>query len=202
MSRSKTGINVNCPICNTEFYRAGHNIKHNTKKYCSIKCAGKAREGEGNPFYGKQHSQEIRDKISAKVRANPSKGTGPKKGVFKHTSEAKRKMSEAVRERWRTRRADMLSYCKRGRNEPYKQINGEPRWKFCFTRMQKRDWVGHQCAYCYSTEDLVLDHIIPVICGGKNIKENAQTLCQSCNHWKMRHVDLPLYFAILGSERG
>jgi 5-methylcytosine-specific restriction endonuclease McrA len=202
MGRNKTGINVTCPSCGKAFYRSGHNIKNNTKKYCSVVCAGIARRGEGNPFYGKHHSLETIARISAINKANPPKGTGPKKGIFKHSEEAKKKMSESLRARWQHNRTDMLAYTKLGKNTPYKGINGLPRWKLCFTRTQKRDWVGNQCAYCKTTLDLVIDHIIPIICGGINEKNNAQTLCRPCNRWKMRYVDRPLYFALLGSERG
>jgi 5-methylcytosine-specific restriction endonuclease McrA len=87
-------------------------------------------------------------------------------------------------------------------NEPYNDLNPAPRYKFIFTKTQKRDWIGLECAYCFAASDLVIDHIIPVICGGNNVKSNAQTLCQDCNRWKMKYVDRPLYFAVLERERG
>lgn len=202
MGRKKTGTTVICPGCNEPYHRPRHNILHGTKKTCTLKCSGIMRRGAGNPFFGKHHPPEVLEAIAAKNRANPPKGTGPKKGIFKHTDEAKKKMSDALRERWRTKRADMLSYASSGLNTPYQEIYPAPRWKVCFTRAEKRDWVGTKCAYCFATDDLVLDHIIPVICGGINEKTNSQTLCQSCNRWKMKYVDRPLYFAILGSKRG
>lgn len=202
MPRYRTGIIAICPICSKEFHRPQHNIIHGTKKWCSFACKNISFRGAGNPFFGKTHSPEVRAIISAKVRANPSKGTGPKKGIFKHTDEAKKKMSEALRERWRTKRADMISYAKKGRNIPCKELNNEPRFKHCFTRTQKRNWLGTECYYCKNTKDLVIDHIIPIICSGTNLQANAQTLCQNCNRWKMRYVDRPLYFAVLGCSRG
>jgi 5-methylcytosine-specific restriction endonuclease McrA len=202
MGRKKTGLTAICPVCKKPYHRPQHNIDKGTQLTCSFACNAIRKRGEGNHYFGKKHSDEIRKKISESVLANPPKGTGPKKGVFKHTDEAKAKMSAALRERWRTRRADMLSYIKRGLNTPYDAINPKPRWKVCFTRTQKRDWIGTKCAWCKSTKELVLDHTIPVICGGINEKTNAQTLCQSCNCWKMRHVDRPLYFALLASNRG
>lgn len=201
MARAKTGILTTCPICQTPFYRQQHNIKSGTKLTCSIKCAGEARKGEGNPYWGKKHTPEIRADISAKVRANPSKGTGPKKG-YKHTPEARAKMTAALIERWRLKRESMLAFCSIGLNTPHKEIVNAPRYKFNFTKKQKREWVGAVCSWCPSTNDLVLDHIIPIICSGLNIKENAQTLCQDCNRWKMKYVDRPLYFALLGHRQG
>ena len=202
MGRKKTGAIEICPACKEPYHRPRHNILHGTKKTCSLECSAIMKRGEGNHFFGRTHTAEAKAIIAAKIHANPPKGTGPKKGIFKHTAEAKRKMSEALRERWRTRRADMLSYVKQGLNTPYQEIYPEPRWKVCFTRAEKRDWVGTECSYCFATDDLVLDHIIPVICGGINEKTNSQTLCQSCNRWKMKYIDRPLYFAIVGSKRG
>ena len=40
---------------------------------------------------------------------------------------------------------------------------------------------GYQCVVCKSNEDLEVDHIIPVIHGGTNARENLQTLCKPCN---------------------
>ncbi|MFH0873707.1 MAG: HNH endonuclease signature motif containing protein [Candidatus Komeilibacteria bacterium] len=42
------------------------------------------------------------------------------------------------------------------------------------------------------TDLLVIDHIIPVVSGGGNTKDNLRVLCRACNHGKMlaeeRHI--------------
>lgn len=58
-----------------------------------------------------------------------------------------------------------------------------------FTAVQRRNWLGTECARCGSTENLALDHILAVCNGGKAEKENSQTLCQPCNNWKAKYVD-------------
>lgn len=40
---------------------------------------------------------------------------------------------------------------------------------------------GFQCRICGSSEELEIDHIVPVIRGGETEKENLQALCKSCN---------------------
>jgi hypothetical protein len=201
MAQHKRGITFNCIICGKPFYRPNHNVIHGTKKTCGDKeCGRLSKSRENNPFWGKKHSPETVAKIKESRAKNPPKGTGPKKGEFKHTAEAKRLMSIASKERWRTRRADMMAARNNGLNAPYKEIQNEPRHRFIFTPEQKRTWTADRCKWCDATEELVLDHIIPVICGGTNIRANAQTLCGECNRWKMRHVDRPLYFALLGAN--
>ena len=202
MGRKKTGQIADCKQCGKPYHRAQHHIAHGTKTTCSKECSYLYRTGENNPFWGKKHTPEVKATMSALKIANPPKGTGPKKGVFKHTPEAKAKMSQALRERWRTKRADLLSYASRGMNAPHTELVNEPRYKKNFTKTQKRDWTGTKCAWCGATDDLVLDHIIPVICGGDRVKTNARTLCQTCSRWKMRYVDNPLYYALVGAKRG
>lgn len=42
----------------------------------------------------------------------------------------------------------------------------------------------YKCVYCGSTEDLTLDHIIPLSRGGNNDASNLATACRSCNSSK------------------
>lgn len=46
----------------------------------------------------------------------------------------------------------------------------------------KRD--AYNCNHCGATENLTIDHIIPIIKGGTNDLSNLQTLCSSCNSKK------------------
>lgn len=61
-------------------------------------------------------------------------------------------------------------------NIPYKKVH--------FTRQNvfKRD--EHKCAYCGSTKDLTLDHVIPRSKGGKHSWKNVVACCKKCNYEK------------------
>lgn len=39
----------------------------------------------------------------------------------------------------------------------------------------------HECVYCGTSDNLVVDHIIPHSRGGKAVFENLLTACRSCN---------------------
>lgn len=49
----------------------------------------------------------------------------------------------------------------------------------------KRD--GYRCRNCGDTEDLQVDHVIPLARGGGNEPGNLQTLCKRCNNAKGPH---------------
>lgn len=47
---------------------------------------------------------------------------------------------------------------------------------------------NHRCLCCGATEDLTIDHIIPLSRGGANSFENCQVLCRSCNSRKRTKI--------------
>ncbi len=75
-----------------------------------------------------------------------------------------------------------------------------PRHRRIFTPSQRRNWKDTECKWCGAKTRLTLDHIIPVMDGGLNVKTNAQTLCQPCNLWKCKFVDLPRLVARVLSD--
>lgn len=169
----------------------------------SPECKRALHQGANNPFWGRTHSPETLAKIEASIRArpNPRKKGGPPKG-YTQTPEQKAVMSAKLKERWRVNRDAMIASLPRGEDHHLRKTNYEPRYRSNFSASQRREWTGVICCWCPATDNLVLDHIIPVVAGGKAIKANAQTLCQPCNLWKMWNVDRPLHLAGLGSQEG
>lgn len=52
---------------------------------------------------------------------------------------------------------------------------------------------GSKCNICGSTEDLEVDHIIPISKGGRNTKSNVQVLCSTCNLNKRDKINTKQY---------
>ncbi|MDI6802081.1 MAG: HNH endonuclease [Thermodesulfovibrionales bacterium] len=51
----------------------------------------------------------------------------------------------------------------------------------------KRKCADGKCYYCNSTvspENLTMDHIVPIVRGGRSIKSNIVTACKECNNKK------------------
>lgn len=54
-----------------------------------------------------------------------------------------------------------------------------------------------KCAQCGSTENLTIDHIVPLVKGGTNAPLNLQTLCKKCNFKKADRFDWHLWERIV-----
>jgi hypothetical protein len=204
MPNIKKGRELQCPICGTWRYWSKSSIEtYGRGKTCGkIECRSKSYSGKGNPFWGKKHSDETRAKIKKNRAKNLPKRTGPLPGTFKHTDEARKKISEASKRLWKEHRQKMLDSLPRGWNNAMSKPAGERRHRKHFTPLQRREWTSDKCAYCGSGEHLELDHIIPIFDEGGSDRENAQTLCRGCNLWKTKFVDLPRYHANLGRQGG
>lgn len=161
-------------------------------------CRSKAVSGENNPFWGKIHDEATRIRIREGKRSRPNKGRSRMLEGNKQSPEARAKMSEAQRKRWAENRDKILASRAEKRIETPREFL---RYRRNFTEVQKQEWKQSFCCWCGAKENLVLDHIIPVMCGGTNVRQNAQTLCQPCNIWKMSHVDRPLFLAGLGERQ-
>lgn len=53
-------------------------------------------------------------------------------------------------------------------------------------KIYKRD--GNRCLKCGRSDNLEIDHIIPIAKGGKSTPNNLQTLCKECNLKKANHL--------------
>lgn len=64
--------------------------------------------------------------------------------------------------------------------------------------VMKRD--GHECVYCWSPKNLVIDHMWPVTQGGTNAPDNLATACKRCNSGKSGRTPEQAGFIIRSPE--
>lgn len=191
-----------CAFCGEQFYRRASFIKRGITKTCGKRsCLSQYMMKERNPFWGKEHSPEVREALrtarAARPRPRPRKKLAAPAEHHQHTAEARARIAEATRRRWVDNRDLMLSYIQR--NDAPRE---EQRYRRNFTPWQRKNWKTDKCIWCGTKDNLSLDHIIAVIDGGFNLKENAQTLCQPCNIWKSVYVDRPSHLARLALQSG
>lgn len=192
----RNGQTFICQVCAAEFYRKASLIRRGITKTCGKReCISAYMQKENNPFWGKSHSPEVRAALAEAKTARPPRHTA----MVRHqqSSEGRAQTSERMRRRWAENRDAMLALFQ----APPKPREAQ-RYRKNFTPWQRKNWKAGECAWCASQSDLVLDHIIPVLDGGVNLRENAQTLCQPCNIWKAVKIDRPSYLARLAIQGG
>ena len=193
----RRGREVPCVVCGTPIYRDAAYLLRTKRGTCTApECRSKAVMGEHNAFWGRTHDAATVAHIRETKRSRPpQRKGGPPKG-WKPTAEHRAAVSAASTKRWAEQRDMMLASRAHLRKERARELL---RYRRNFTPLQRREWKDSKCLWCSSESKLILDHIIPVMCGGKNERRNAQTLCQPCNIWKMVHVDRSLFLAGLGN---
>lgn len=200
--KTKTGLSFSCPVCQKPVYRYPSEVA----KGCSLTCSRECRsvlqhKGQlvpcgvcGKPFY--QRASQARQGYGAtcsqachfKTRKNGQtfhcKVCG--KAFYRNATQIKNGETHTCSKKCAMLR--LRRFRKRGA-------------KNMFTQWQKREWKEAECSKCGSTEHLELDHIIPRFAGGNTERDNAQTLCRTCNRIKFWEEDLP-YFDRLFSAKG
>jgi len=77
-----------------------------------------------------------------------------------------------------------------GSNPKKKKKTKGDKWRNKRQKVYDRD--GNECVKCGSTDNLTLDHIIPLSKRGTNGYKKLQTMCYSCNTKKSDTIELPL----------
>lgn len=183
-AKKRRGKTLNCEICNSSFYRTPSALKRNFR-FCSERCRLEAHRRKLIDRTGSRPNRLMGKVINCTVCNEPvyRKRSMVERGIDK-TCGKHECVSAYGRKLWGLEPRDERRVRQPKHLRKYRQDN--------FNALQRREWLGEKCAYCGTTENLTLDHIIPVCAGGKAVKTNAQTLCGPCNNWKATHVDREL----------
>lgn len=190
-SRKREGEEVPCATCGKLVYMKQFKLKTNTLHFCSQKCRTKAISENRVDRKFEQASEKKRTGKSFACRI-----CGEKK--YQRISYYNRNVnktcgkSECVSAYARSRWGLPPCSANHRRRSAARGKLPQPKRASNFTAKQKAEWLACECARCGATENLALDHILAVCAGGLSTRDNAQTLCQPCNNWKSRHVDMPL----------
>ena len=199
---AKQGQDTNCPICGKLFYRFPSSIRNGRDFTCSRTCAARYFRDSGTtvpcekcqtPFYRRKSLADrglarfCSRKCEAASRPNQSVdctciqcGTAFKK------------------DHWSVNiLGNGGKFCTRQCADQFKRKLRKRGEQEMFAAWQKREWIGQKCERCGSVEHLELDHKHPRFAGGKAERENAQTLCRTCNRQKFWVDDYPLYRELL-----
>ena len=196
-NKVNTHFLLKCDKCGESIILQQWDLNHCEHHFCNRKCQYEFFNGEGNPNFGKSHSQETVDKISATKKKNYKKENHPLWGKH-HSKEAKAKMSAYHSNRPQEVRDRITA--------SHHYLSGEehPNWKGGTSLLEfeeaygieMKDWYhltkkvrerdNYTCQFCGAKHSTSVHHIQPRRCGIDNSMENLITLCIVC-HPKIEH---------------
>jgi len=118
-------------------------------------------------------------------------GNDPQDGVSVHSSVLERMLGLSA-EQCLSAIAELKSMGLLTGNDPHWQMQIESEYArvrrpVIIPKAIREKILSSDCAHCGTTEQLTIDHIVPVIEGGTDDEENLQALCRSCNARKKHH---------------
>jgi hypothetical protein len=182
-TKKRRGASLICEVCLSPFYRQQSMVKNGRSRFCSEPCRLRAHElkmidrtqPRPNRLLGAPITCMFCGKTVYRKKSMLSRNIGK-------TCGSQECISAYGRSLWGLEpHEDSRARLPRARRKYRGTAN--------FNAAQRATWIDDHCARCGSTENLMLDHITAVCNGGTATRENAQTLCGSCNNWKMKNVD-------------
>lgn len=192
--KKRRGKEVTCSVCGTKVYRSPKRIREGRVYLCSEPCRIKAHEAGLIDRSGPRPNMKRGDVVDCRICGKPT---------YRKKSMIDRRIHMTC--------GDPKCVSAYGRSlwglppltpEQAKYKKGPARRATNFTAAQRIQFLGSECARCGSTENLCLDHVVPVSAGGQSTFENSQTLCQPCNNWKAKHIDRPMALAYKQAQSG
>lgn len=190
----------------SDFYKATHH-KDGLSSLCKI-CTNKK-----NKEWASQNKSKVRGYIKKwtlnnieKVKQVIKKYKAVKKEVIKQKSkEYKKKNSEKIKQ-YQKSHYEKNKERKLRLGMEYRRNNPDKNAEYSRNRRAKKsgnggkitkdewnkllDFYGNKCLCCGSKDKLTMDHILPLVSGGKHTIDNVQPLCSSCNSSKgARYID-------------
>ncbi len=181
----------------TDFYR---DASRPSGRYPHCKQCQKPYHAAYNKRHWKANRAELAARNKAYVEANRAARTAyAKQYQQNHQEEIKRyrdAYNAAHREEQRARcKARYAAYYPAHRDEfAIKATNSKARRRGANGTITLTEWksvlerCGHKCLCCGTSDNLTMDHIVPISLGGLHTVENVQGLCGTCNRRKHKKV--------------
>jgi len=147
--------------------------------------------------YRQEHRSEIaardnqyRDTHREEIAARKKRWYEANSDRLKRHRDARKAQRAAYNQRWRAANPDYRKHYNDTHKEERAASNNRRRALKAaatiedFDIMEVWEREGYTCAYCGSTENLTIDHIVALADGGSHSLDNLTVACQSCNSSK------------------
>lgn len=195
--RSKDGRTARCSECwNADQRRRYHERAYveNKRRYREanqerIRKGNRERTRRwraANPERARQKATESSRRLRARdpeyhrrwYEANIEKERARARRVMREFRERYPERAKAIRERYRTRHPDLIRERERENTQRRRALmkDSSPEVAAYMTAMLKEP-----CAYCDATDNITVDHVVPLSRGGKHEIANLAPACVTCN---------------------
>jgi len=113
----------------------------------------------------------------------------------------KEEIARQASERWAINNPQAIAERRRQIARRQSLVKRARRFTMDVREVSDRDWqrlcarYGHCCAYCGEAKKLTMDHIIPVVRGGRHSIGNLIPACRNCNSQKQRRLIIEWRFS-------
>lgn len=192
---------LTCAVCGKEF-----DAIRSSMKYCSARCRyfamnSKPAAKERRKRYDDAHKEQASARAKEKYK-NLSVEQLAQEKIRAHEYYIRTKYVTLARNKnWKVKNKEYYKeYCrnyhaKYNATEHGKSVNINKAYRrrkymdtltpIDYSAVRERfDKLGNRCVACGATNNITIDHIIPLAKGGTNCIDNLQPLCHSCNSSK------------------
>lgn len=194
---ARDGLNNQCKMCR-KAYRDSNKQKVSTQRKTYYQNTAETRRAYARNYYMENkdkllayqriYSAENKDKLSEYYKEyyqnNKNKKAVQARNYYQRTKNDRLRYISIWRKTERGRFLKRRSDDKRKRAKSYTPkdaIVTVEQWNFI------QMLFDYSCACCGKTDELTIDHILPLSKGGLDSIENIQPLCRSCNSRKNNH---------------
>lgn len=146
------------------------------RQYFDQNPKARKRDLQRHKKYYETHKEIIKAQARKWTKENPQKS----REKFYRWIKANPKKARAIQRRWERANPDKMRTKRLWRRARKMQV---PTTLTTEEEQRLYELYDH-CLCCDTTEDLTLDHIVPLAEGGAHSIENCQILCRSCNSRK------------------
>lgn len=170
--KRKDGKNLWCRECFHKYYESNASkILRRIKEYMSTRKEEKRR-------YDKARRENDDGKLKEQKRLFFQENKDRLQKINKEYAKNHPEQMRVYKKKWKSQNKEKVLADTRNRRARIRWNGGiltEKDWK------EVLDMYGEKCLKCGSPDNIEVDHVIPVSCGGVNDKTNVQPLCRSCN---------------------
>ena len=157
--------------------------------------------------YNKNYFAENKETLSAKAKIYRGENKETLAAYRKDYYAKNKEKRAAYDQEWRDNNPDyQLSYQRANKdkmaaNASRRRAQKKGNGVFTISNKFMKNLYNSPCVYCGASEEIEVDHLIPIVKGGRHSEGNLQPLCKACNNEKRAKLWIEFIAEKKGSQR-